>query len=101
MRILGISGGLRRDFYNAAQLRHAGDLFEADGAEFEIYRTLREIPRGAGVLAHATTSRTEATFTTPGTHTWTSPETGAMTFDGSRAPPAPGPGLSIFCAKLA
>jgi chromate reductase len=35
---------LRRDSYNTALLRHAGDLFEADGAEFEIYHGLREIP---------------------------------------------------------
>jgi chromate reductase, NAD(P)H dehydrogenase (quinone) len=44
VRVLGISGSLRRDSYNAALLRHAGDLFEAEGAEFEIYQGLREIP---------------------------------------------------------
>jgi chromate reductase len=44
MRVLGISGSLRRDSYNTALLRHAGDLFEADGAEFEIYHGLREVP---------------------------------------------------------
>ncbi|HEY1511076.1 MAG TPA: NADPH-dependent FMN reductase [Solirubrobacteraceae bacterium] len=44
MRVLGISGSLRRDSYNTALLIHAGDLFEADGAEFEIYQGLREIP---------------------------------------------------------
>jgi chromate reductase len=44
MRVLGISGSLRRDSYNAALLRHAGDLFEAEGAEFEIYHGLRDIP---------------------------------------------------------
>src|SRR6202163_3999917 len=44
MRVLGISGSLRRDSYNTALLRHAGELFEADGAEFEIYHGLREIP---------------------------------------------------------
>jgi chromate reductase len=44
MRVLGISGSMRRDSYNTALLRHAGDLFEADGAEFEIYHGLREIP---------------------------------------------------------
>ena len=44
MRILGISGSLRRDSYNTALLRHAGDLFEAEGAEFEIYDGLRDIP---------------------------------------------------------
>jgi chromate reductase len=44
MRVLGISGSLRRDSYNTALLRHAGALFEADGAEFEIYQGLRDIP---------------------------------------------------------
>ena len=44
MRVLGISGSLRRDSYNTALLRHAGDLFEADGAEFEIYDGLRDVP---------------------------------------------------------
>ena len=44
MRIVGISGSLRRDSYNSALLRHAGELFEAEGAEFELYDGLREIP---------------------------------------------------------
>jgi chromate reductase, NAD(P)H dehydrogenase (quinone) len=44
MRVLGISGSLRRDSYNMALLRHAGDLFKAEGAEFEIYHGLRDIP---------------------------------------------------------
>src|ERR1700690_3641602 len=44
MRVLGISGSLRRDSYNTALLRHAGTLFEAEGAEFEIYQGLRDIP---------------------------------------------------------
>jgi chromate reductase len=44
MRVLGISGSLRRDSYNTALLRHAGDLFEGEGAEFEIYHGLRDIP---------------------------------------------------------
>jgi chromate reductase len=44
MRVLGLSGSLRRDSYNTALLRHAGDLFKADGAELEIYQGLREIP---------------------------------------------------------
>jgi NAD(P)H-dependent FMN reductase len=29
-----MSGSLRRDSYNTALLRHAGDLFEAEGVEF-------------------------------------------------------------------
>jgi chromate reductase len=44
MRVLGISGSLRRDSYNSALLRHAGELFEAEDAEFEIYDGLRDIP---------------------------------------------------------
>jgi chromate reductase len=44
MRVLGISGSLRRDSHNTALLRHAGELFEAQGAEFEIYDGLRDIP---------------------------------------------------------
>ena len=44
MRVLGISGSLRHDSYNTALLRHAGDLFKAQGAEFEMYRGLRHIP---------------------------------------------------------
>jgi chromate reductase len=44
MRVLGISGSLRRGSYNTSLLRHAGDLFEAEGAEFEIYDGLRDIP---------------------------------------------------------
>src|SRR3954447_23006318 len=44
MRVLGISGSLRRDSHNSALLRHAGEPFEAGGAEFEIYDGIREIP---------------------------------------------------------
>jgi len=44
MHVLGISGSLRRDSHNTALLRHAGELFEAEGAEFEIYDGLRDIP---------------------------------------------------------
>ena len=44
MRVLGISGSLRRDSHNTALLRHAGQLFEAEGAQFAIYDGLREIP---------------------------------------------------------
>jgi chromate reductase, NAD(P)H dehydrogenase (quinone) len=42
--VLGVSGSLRRDSYNTALLRHAGDLFEAEGAQFDIYDELRDIP---------------------------------------------------------
>jgi chromate reductase len=44
MRVLGISGSLRRDSHNTALLRHAGELFQAEGAEFAIYDGLRDIP---------------------------------------------------------
>jgi chromate reductase len=44
MRVLGISGSLRRDAHNTNLLRHAGELFEAEGAEFELYDGLRDIP---------------------------------------------------------
>jgi chromate reductase len=44
MRVLGISGSLRHGSFNTALLRHVGELFEARGAEFEIYDGLRGIP---------------------------------------------------------
>jgi chromate reductase, NAD(P)H dehydrogenase (quinone) len=44
MRILGISGSLRRGSYNTALLRHVGEMVEAEGAEFAIYDGLRDIP---------------------------------------------------------
>ena len=44
MRVLGISGSLRRGSHNTALLRHVGELFEAEGAEFAIHDTWREIP---------------------------------------------------------
>ena len=44
MRVLGISGSLRRNSHNTALLRHAGELFEAEGSKFEIYDGLRDIP---------------------------------------------------------
>ena len=44
MRVLGISGSLRRGSYNTALLRHAGELFQAEGAEFEIYDGLGDLP---------------------------------------------------------
>ena len=44
MRVLGISGSLRRDSHNTALLRHAGELFEAESVDFEIYDGLRDIP---------------------------------------------------------
>jgi chromate reductase len=44
VRVLGISGSLRRASFNTMLLRHAGELLEAEGATFEIYEALREIP---------------------------------------------------------
>ena len=44
MRVLGISGSLRRESHNTALLRHVGELFESQGVEFEIYDGLRDIP---------------------------------------------------------
>lgn len=44
MRILGISGSLRRDSHNTKLLRAAGEMFEAEGAEFEVYPDLKLVP---------------------------------------------------------
>jgi len=44
MLVLGISGSLRRDSHNTKLLRAAGELFEAEGVEFEIYEGLKEVP---------------------------------------------------------
>src|SRR4051794_17274068 len=44
MRVLGISGSLRRDSYNRALLRAAGELVEQHGVEFEVFDGLKAIP---------------------------------------------------------
>jgi chromate reductase len=44
MRVLGISGSLRRDSHNMKLLRAAGALFEAEGAEFLVYEGLKDVP---------------------------------------------------------
>jgi chromate reductase len=44
MRVLGISGSLRRDSHNGALLRAAGELVEEDGYEFEVFDGLKAIP---------------------------------------------------------
>jgi chromate reductase len=44
MRVLGISGSLRRDSHNTKLLRTAGEMFEAEGVEFEIYDALKQVP---------------------------------------------------------
>jgi chromate reductase, NAD(P)H dehydrogenase (quinone) len=44
MRVLGISGSLRRDSHNTTLLRAAGQLVEEHGAEFEEFDGLKAIP---------------------------------------------------------
>jgi chromate reductase, NAD(P)H dehydrogenase (quinone) len=44
MRVLGISGSLRRDSHNTLLLRAAGELVEQHGAEFELFDGLKAIP---------------------------------------------------------
>jgi chromate reductase, NAD(P)H dehydrogenase (quinone) len=44
MRVLGISGSLRRDSHNTKLLRAAGEMFKARGVEFEIYPDLKLVP---------------------------------------------------------
>ena len=44
MRVLGISGSLRRDSHNTALLRAAGELVEEQGAVFELFDGLKAIP---------------------------------------------------------
>jgi chromate reductase len=44
VRVLGISGSLRRDSHNTLLLRAAGELVEEHGAEFEVFDGLKAIP---------------------------------------------------------
>ncbi|HWI00213.1 MAG TPA: NAD(P)H-dependent oxidoreductase [Propionibacteriaceae bacterium] len=44
MRVLGISGSLRRDSHNTLLLRAAGELVEQHGSEFEVFDGLKAIP---------------------------------------------------------
>jgi chromate reductase, NAD(P)H dehydrogenase (quinone) len=44
VRVLGISGSLRRDSHNTLLLRAAGQLVEEHGADFEVFDGLRAIP---------------------------------------------------------
>jgi chromate reductase, NAD(P)H dehydrogenase (quinone) len=60
VRVLGISGSLRRDSHNAALLRAAGEVVEEHGASFELFDGLKAIPpydedddRGPGPAAVA------------------------------------------------
>ncbi len=55
MRVLAISGSLRRASYNTALLRHAVELFAAEGAELDVYDVLESIqPFNPDVDAEAT-----------------------------------------------
>jgi chromate reductase len=44
MRVLGISGSLRRDSHNTRLLRAAGEIVEQHGGEFEVFDGLKAIP---------------------------------------------------------
>jgi chromate reductase len=44
MRVLGISGSLRRDSDNTKLLRVAGEMFDAAGVEFKLYEELKQVP---------------------------------------------------------
>jgi chromate reductase, NAD(P)H dehydrogenase (quinone) len=44
VRVLGISGSLRRDSHNTRLLRAAGELIRERGAEFELFDGLKAIP---------------------------------------------------------
>jgi chromate reductase, NAD(P)H dehydrogenase (quinone) len=44
MRVLGISGSLRRDSHNTKLLRAAGEIVEQHGGEFEVFGGLKAIP---------------------------------------------------------
>ena len=44
MRVLGVSGSLRRDSHNTRLLRAAGEIVEQRGAEFEVFEGLRAVP---------------------------------------------------------
>ena len=44
MRVLGISGSLRRESWNGKLLRAAGELLEAEGARLVVYDHLKDVP---------------------------------------------------------
>ena len=44
MRVLGISGSLRRDSHNGKLLRAAGEAFEEQGLEFDVFDGLKAVP---------------------------------------------------------
>ena len=49
MRVLGISGSLRRDSYNAALLRAAAERLP-DGVELEVFERLAEVGFNAPIM---------------------------------------------------
>jgi chromate reductase len=44
VRVLGISGSLRRESHNTKLLRAAGQMFRASGAQFSVYDRLKALP---------------------------------------------------------
>ena len=44
MKVLGISGSLRRASHNTKLLRVAGEMFARYGVEFELYEGLKQVP---------------------------------------------------------
>jgi chromate reductase len=44
VRVLGVSGSLRRDSHNTTLLRAAGDIVTEHGSEFEVFDGLKAIP---------------------------------------------------------
>ena len=44
MRVLGVSGSLRRDSHNTKLLRAAGEIVEQHGGELEVFGGLKAIP---------------------------------------------------------
>jgi chromate reductase len=44
MKVLGISGSLRRDSHNTKLLRAAGEMFRSEGVQFGIYSDLKLVP---------------------------------------------------------
>jgi chromate reductase len=44
MKVLGISGSLRRGSHNTLLLRVAGEMFEGDAVQFEVYEDLKLVP---------------------------------------------------------
>jgi chromate reductase, NAD(P)H dehydrogenase (quinone) len=77
VRVLGISGSLRRDSHNSALLRAAGELVEERGVEFEVFDALKAIPpydedddigdgpAAVADLRHAIASADAVLFATP------------------------------------